>query len=295
MNPRRMHSFPYSFFVTIACLIGIAIFLPLRAGAATVIDFPNFSSCAGLQLNGTAACTSGVLRLTPDAGGSSGSAFSSTQISLGPGASFSTLFSFQMTGGTGSCGDGDGPGADGLTFTVQPVSSSAGGGGGGLGYSGIANSLAVELDTFNNGSPADPDGNHAGIDLNGSVVSVATASIPTRFNNGSEQFVWVDYDGTTLEVRVSQNGTRPSAATLTDAVDLASVLGTTQAYVGFTAGTGSCFNAHEVVSWQFSNTFAPIGGVDGELKEIPTLSEWGLVILATLLAIFGFVQGRRRG
>jgi hypothetical protein len=51
-----------------------------------------------------------------------------------------------------------------------------------MGYAGIPTSVAAEFDTFNNGSPTDSDGNHVGIDLNGSVVSVARASIPTRMN-----------------------------------------------------------------------------------------------------------------
>ena len=41
---------------------------------------------------------------------------------------------------------------------------------------------------------------------------------------------------------------------------------------------------------------SPIPPTPGPVAtEIPTLSEWGLIILATLMAMFGFVQARRRG
>ena len=128
----------------------VALVLSAAVPAATVINFQNFTSCTGLQVNGNSACTGGMLRLTPSLGGQSGSAFSTTTVPLGPGATFSTFFVFQMTS-PGGAGDSDGAGADGLTFTVQPVSSSVGGGGGGMGYAGIPTSLAVEFDTFFNG------------------------------------------------------------------------------------------------------------------------------------------------
>ncbi|WP_138678589.1 lectin-like domain-containing protein, partial [Candidatus Accumulibacter phosphatis] len=153
---------------------------------------------------------------------------------------------------------------DHLTFTIQTVSNTAGGAGGGIGYQGILTSVGIEYDTYNNGSFGnDPDGNHVGIDLGGNILSVQTASVATRMNNGNVWYSWVDYDGTTdnLEIRLSQSSTRPLSALLTRNVDLATVLGTTNAFVGFTSGTGSAWGEHDILSWEFRDTFAPIGNV----------------------------------
>jgi hypothetical protein len=261
----------------------------IDSNAATVFNFADFSNCSTLQLNVNAACTGGVLRVTPAVASQAGSAFYKTLIPLGTGASFSTFFTFQITA-SGGISDGDGPGADGLTFTVQPISSTAGGGGGGIGYAGIPTSLAIEFDTYDNGLPGDPNGNHVGVDLNGSVASVVTALIPTRMNNGAIWYAWIDYNGTTIELRLSQTSTRPAGPTLAYAVNLATVLGTSQAYVGFTSGTGAAWGNHDIRSWQFDNAFAPIGVA----SPVPTLSEDALALLALLLAAGGAVAVWKR-
>jgi hypothetical protein len=266
--------------------------ISVAAHAATVISFSDFSSCAGLQINGNAACTGGVLRLTPSAPGQSGSTFSTSSIQLGAGAAFSTFFTFRMSN-VGGIGDGDGTGADGIVFVVQPVASTVGGGGGGIGYDGIPTSVGVEFDTFNNGIGFnDLNGNHVGIDLNGSVVSVLTAPIGTRLNDGNVWYAWVDYDGAVLELRLSQQAARPDTATLSYTVDLAAVLGTTQAFVGFTAGTGAGYEDQDILSWQFNSGFDPIG-VIGPFS-VPALSPGLLAAAGLLLALFGAAAFRRR-
>src|ERR1700730_17961950 len=133
--------------------------LPALASVITV-NFPDFSSTAGLTLNGsTAVATTAdgkVLRLTPASGGQAGSAFSSTSIEFnGSSDSFSTFFQFRITNPGGI------DPADGLVFVVQPVSSSIGGSGGGIGYSGIPNSIGVEFDTFQNSW--DTNSNHVAV------------------------------------------------------------------------------------------------------------------------------------
>lgn len=273
----------------------LAMLASSAASAAIVINFPNFSSCAGLQINANAACVSNVLRVTPATGSQAGSAFSQTSIPLGPGNAFSTFFAFRITN-SGGIGDGDGPGADGITFTVQPNAATAGGGGGGIGYAGIPNSVAVEFDTFNNGTGAgDPDGNHVGVDLNGSLASVVAVPIPGRMNDGNVWYAWVDYNGTVLELRLSNTQQRPATATLTHTVNLASIIGGAQAFVGFTSGTGAAWGDHDILSWQFDNTFNPIGGPPPtSTAAIPTLSDATLALTALLLAGLATVALRRR-
>ncbi|HSE64046.1 MAG TPA: PEP-CTERM sorting domain-containing protein [Thermoanaerobaculia bacterium] len=278
--------------------LALSFLLLAAAGAATAqqtINFPNFCNTSAFSLNGSTATLNPnaqcVLRLNQDFG--VGSAFLTNTFSLAADASFSTFFSFQILNPVG-IGDADGPGADGLVFAVQTVSNTAGGGGGGIGYAGITNSVGVEFDTYNNGEPG--GGNHVGIDLNGSVTSVTSLAIPGRFNDGAVWFAWVDYNGVTdlLEVRVSNTPARPAAATIFTTVDLPTVLGTTNAFVGFTSGTGAGGGTHEIVSWNLVGAFAPVGQtptpgptvtptVPAPAAVVPTLSFPMMALLALAL------------
>jgi len=240
---------------------------------ASSIDFNDFSSVSGLTLNGNASQAGNVLRLTPATGWQSGSAFSTTTLALNNLNSFSTRFQFQITG-SGGISDTDGSGADGLVFVVQTVSNNVGGAGGGIGYQGISPSVGIEFDTYNNGSWDDNNGNHVGIDLNGNINSVTQVGVLPRFNDGNIWTAWVDYDGSSnqLEVRVNQTGLRPGAATLAYNVDLSSVLGTPNAYVGFTSGTGAAWGNHDILNWNFESKYAPIGSVPESSATLPLLA-----------------------
>ena len=123
--------------------LAVSVLWIAQSHAATIFNFADFSNCASLQVNGDAACTGGVLRVTPALFDQSGSAFSTALIPLGAGAQFSTSFSFRMTGNDGD--DNDGAGADGIVFAVQPVASTVGGSGGGIGYDGIPTSLGTNV------------------------------------------------------------------------------------------------------------------------------------------------------
>jgi hypothetical protein len=227
--------------------------------SATTINFTNFSSTTGLQLNGNAAAavddsSRNVLRVTPSAGGQSGSAFSTSAVNLGSDVSFSTKFRFNFNHPFNG-------GADGLVFVVQTVSNTAGGAGGGIGYAGLPNSVGIEFDDWNNGGGDGNSDNHVGIDINGNVNSAAlNTSLPVILDSGQDLFAWIDYNGATdlLEVRLSNVDSRPLASLLSHTVDLVSVLGTPNAFVGFTSGTGSAGGNHDVISWEFRDTFAPV-------------------------------------
>ncbi len=248
------------------------------ASAALVINYPDFSSIAGLQLNGNAAQAGSVLRVTPATFGQAGSVFSSSTVSLASSASFSTYFQFRFTDAGGSCDSLTTCGADGLVFAVQTVSNTAGGAGGGIGYAGLPNSVGIEFDTWNNGGIDGGSSNHVGIDTNGDVNSVVRAEVTEAdMNNGGVWNAWVDYNGATnlLEVRLTQGAARPGAAMLSYTLDLAAILGSTNAYVGFTSGTGSAFANHDVLSWRLEDDFRPIGT---PVPEPGTLALFGLAL-----------------
>lgn len=239
-------------------LLVAAVLWASDAGAASFV-FSDFSDVSQLQLNGSAQQSGNVLRLTPSLPSQSGTAFYENAIALSADYSFSTFFSFQISV-PGGIGDGDGQGADGITFIVQTNSNTAGSAGGGIGYQGILNSVAVEYDTYNNGpGTSDFDGNHVGIDLGGNIASVAVAPVVPRLNNGDIFYSWIDYNGSTdaLEVRLSTTSARPVAPFLAYVLDLEGQLGVPNAFVGFGSGTGAGFGNHDILAWEFRDEFDP--------------------------------------
>ncbi|MBD2410097.1 hypothetical protein FACHB389_08865 [Nostoc calcicola FACHB-389] len=244
-------------------------------GVLASFDYTNFASTSGLKLNGNSAQFGTALRLTPASASQSGTVFYTTPIGLDTNTSFQTQFQFQLTGGT--------LGADGFTFVLQnsPAKANAkGSSGGNLGYGGtvtpITKSLAIEFDTFKNGT--DPNNNHIGVLRDGNInaplattstVTDSNSGTPIDLNSGTAINAWIEYNGNTdkLDVFLSQNATKlPTAkAALSYQIDLTSVLGS-QAFVGFTAGTGSLANAQDIKSWKFNSNNASSTGLVGYWK-----------------------------
>jgi hypothetical protein len=244
-------------------------------GVLASFDFTNFASTSGLKFNGSSAKFGTALRLTPASASKTGSVFYTTPIALDTDTSFQTQFQFQLRGGT--------LGSDGFTFVLQnsPAKANAiGSRGGNLGYGGTVNpitqSLAIKFDTFKNAT--DPNNNNIAVLRDGNVTAaLATTSnvtdsnsgTPIDLNSGTPINAWIQYNGNTdkLDVFLSQSSTKlPTAkAALSYQIDLTSVLGS-QAFVGFTAGTGSRFNAQDINSWTFNSDNNTSSGLVGYWK-----------------------------
>ena len=191
----------------------------------------------GMMLNGSAQLAGSTLRLTEAGVGGVGSAFDTTPLAVDGDTNFNAFFQFAIY---------DGSGADGFTFTVQNDGAgpgALGGGGGALGYGGISPSVAVEFDTFDNGGKGE---NAIGINLDGSLISIASAPVTPDMETVRPLFAWVEYASQLdlLEVYFSDVNTQPGAPVVSANVDL-SALGS-QAFVGFTAATGGLDNTHDI-------------------------------------------------
>ena len=241
-------------------LIAVAsLFAAAPSQSAVLFNFTDFTGACGSTLTcvGNTTSTSPALRLTPATTGASGAGYSTTPVSLGANATFSTTFRFQFTqpGGIDP--------ADGIVFVLAAASNGLGVSGGGIGYQGVGNSVGIEFDTYNNGSP-DISDNHVAIDTNGVLTNTAAANpygvgncgfsaVFGCMSNGDIWSVTIGYDGVALTVQVQDGNAAVQTVINAFPIDIASLLGTTSAVVGFTAATGSGYENQDIRSWQLAN------------------------------------------
>ena len=212
---------------------------------------PSFSAgfAPGLMtLNGGAALSGTRLRLLDGNPNEARSAFFPTLVNV---QKFQTSFSFQMTN----------PSADGITFVLQSQGPTAlGGAGGSLGYgpqqangtATLLTSAAIKFDLYSN---AGEGVNSTGLYLNGVTPSVpATDLTPSGINlhSGDIFLAALNYDGTTLTVTLTDTVTNVSAVQAYT-VNLATTLGSSSGYVGFTGGTGGLSVTADILTWTYTS------------------------------------------
>lgn len=222
-------------------------------------SFSTFADLSQIHLNGNADGESNVLRLTPANVFQAGSAFYHVPFGMTEESSFSTRFQFKIHGA--------GNGADGIVFMIQGNELTAlGPDGGALGYTGIANSLAIEIDSYQGGD--DPSANHIGVRTGGQAAHEATYTPPFDLENGASHTLWLDYDGTadSLNIYLAQgaSSSKPSTSIISlTGINLHALVGD-QAYLGFSAATGGLRNNHDIENWDFSISESPPTGGNGD-------------------------------
>jgi hypothetical protein len=245
---------------------------PRDVARTGVINHKNFEISAGFTLVGSAAqvqTSDGyVLRLVSAQTYKAGAAYRSRPVVLGPNGAFETSFRFRATGPASSSDVW----ADGMTFVLAKSPAGLGSSsayGGYLGYAGVGNSVAVELDTFSNSF--DSKSNEVAVDLNGDVSTVNhdPSSVGQPFGQGSacrvagmqpagclaDGSIWsvrIRYDGKAMHVRVVDGSGAAYRVIPRYNVDILSALGGTTVYAGFTAGTGADYANFDLLSWYFA-------------------------------------------
>lgn len=128
---------------------------------ALVFILSSFHSHAQYILNGNATQNScNCYTLTQPLNNQFGSVWNSNKINLNN--PFDFVFNVYL-----GCLDANG--ADGIVFILQPLSTSIGSAGGGMGFQGIAPSVGIALDTWQNTEYNDPFYDHLSIQVNGDI------------------------------------------------------------------------------------------------------------------------------
>ena len=224
------------------------ITIQTSTGGTTPVNFAAGFSAGGLQFNGHTKLNGTRLQLTDTtANNESASAFWTTPENV---QGFTNDFTFQQTS----------PNADGFTFTIQGVGATAlGPSGGGLGYGpdapggtgGIANSVAVKFDIYDNNGEGP---NSTGLYTNGASPTTPATTLGGGVNlhSGDIFHVVMSYDGTTLTMTITDTSNTAQTFTTSWPINIPSTVGGNTAYVGFTGGTGGLTSTQEIITWSYS-------------------------------------------
>ncbi len=135
--------------------------------------------------------------------------------------------------------------------------------GGYIGYAGIANSIAIEFDTYENSQFEDPGAPHIGIQSLGTGANTpdhtpATGAnlggpVTPTFADGNQHFATVTYDGISrLSVYLDGSNTPVVSGTVTGGLSTFLGLNGGPAYVGFTAATGAAQEDSVILGWTWN-------------------------------------------
>jgi hypothetical protein len=207
----------------------------------TGINFPvGFAGTQGVViLNGSSDLDDSRLQLTDGGLDEAGSAWYYEPVSV---QAFTTNFSFQLSN----------PVADGMTFTLQGKSVNAlGADGGGLGYQNIPSSVAIKFDLHSN---AGEGSDSTGLYINGAsptIPAIDMSATGINLHSDDTMEVSLTYNGTLLSMTITDMVTGAAYST-SWTVNIPAIVGGSNAYVGFTAGTGGSSSSQKILTWTYT-------------------------------------------
>jgi len=229
------------------------------------INFANFSDTTHLVENGYGndkVVIGDKLRLTDNEFHQARSIWYDQAVPI---EKFRADFSFRVGANT--------DGADGLTFAlINGPTNTLGADGRGLGFGNInVPSEAVAFNQFNFGK----FGSKFGFASNGETPPTKEKMKSIDLHSGHVFKVTVTYNGTEMTAAVVDATTRSKTFVSTQKINLVDALGTTDAIVGFTAGTGNNRASQEILSWSYAGERAVVAA------PVPTNPAVALVASAT--------------
>ncbi|MEO6869200.1 MAG: T9SS type A sorting domain-containing protein [Ginsengibacter sp.] len=187
-------------------------------------------------------------QLTPASTDQRGAFWNNIQVNLANNFAISAELNFGTQHGPSTDPNDHSTGADGIAFVLQSQGTTALGAiGEGMGYGGITNSFAVEMDTWQNLNRNDIPEDHLAFMKNGDVTHGTAANSNTdRYPLGElEDGAWhkfaVSWNAAAKILTVTLDGT-PRTYT----GDVIAVIGANMVTWGFTAATGSALNQHRI-------------------------------------------------
>jgi hypothetical protein len=206
-------------------------------------SYPTGMSSIGMALNGSAAISNNTLELTDNGYNQIASAWYATKVPINK---FTSDFTFQLLS----------PDADGFTFTIQNSAAgikALGQNGGGLGFAGITSSVALKFDLYNNGGEgSDSTGLYLGGVVPGNPATDLSSS-GVNLHSGHVFRAHLVYDGSILTLALTDTSTG-AAFEKQFAVNISNAVGSTTAYIGFTASTGGHTSTQIIQNWTYSNS-----------------------------------------
>ena len=196
-------------------------------------------------LNGEAVQTdNSCYRLTRPEDWAAGSIWNPDKVSLDE--SFEVVMDIYL-----GCKDQDG--ADGIVFGFQPVSTSIGAAGEGIGFQGIAPSLGIEFDTWQNFNLLDPEYDHIAVISNGNLNHASASTLAGPVQASADDPNIEDCNFHSLRVSWDAVGKRLKVyfdceLRITLEMDIVNQIfgGDPEVFWGFTSATGAANNLHQV-------------------------------------------------
>lgn len=244
--------------------------------------FRNFNLTSQVVKNGNSFITTdSTVRLTESKSNEVGGISYSEKVSLL--SSFVMKFSFRFSNGVNSFLDGSLPGADGLAVLFQNGKGfRTTANGGSLGYNGIINCVALEMDMYRNSDFNDPNGNHVALQIpyKDTITSEHNAQRTFKMNENifvlrSDSTVYygvVKFDANKkhLEFYLDSNKSANNLVMAVDDFDFSRHLKLEYgdfAYIGITGSTGASVQTHEILSWEFCSDRDEVLSVENGFYE----------------------------